>query len=230
MRDVIGEKFNRLTILKYSYTNNHKKKVYTCLCDCGNVRDVVYGSLSSGLTKSCGCLKKEKSRINGLKNKDSGKHNMSNSTTYQSYADMKSRCYNQNHKKYDRYGGRGIKVCDRWLESFENFYEDMGEKIKNCTLDRIDNDGDYKPDNCRWATITQQNINREKSDMWGIRKETNGKYSMRISREHFVRYSTSTRDISFLLCLRDIWVNEYNMDREKWIQRTVNKEYKKDME
>lgn len=99
---------------------------------------------------------------------------MSNSTTYQSYTDMKSRCYNQNYKKYHRYGGRGIKVCNRWLESFENFYEDMGEKIKNCTLDRIDNDGNYNPENCRWATITQQNINKEKIDMWGIRKKQTG--------------------------------------------------------
>lgn len=106
----------------------------------------------------------------------------------------------------------------------------MGEKPKGFTLDRIDNNGNYEPNNCRWATITQQNINKEKSDMWGIRKEKNGKYSMRISRERLVRYSISTKDISFLISLRDSWVNEYNTDREKWIQRTLKKEYKRDME
>ena len=230
MKNIIGERFGRLTILEYSYTNKHKKRVYTCLCDCGNVKNIVYNSLSSGLTKSCGCLKKEKSQATGLKNKDSGKHNMSNTSTYRSYVDMKNRCYNKHSKKYYRYGGRGITVCDRWLESFENFLEDMGEKPNGLTLDRIDNNGNYEPNNYRWATITQQNINKEKSDMWGIRKEKNGKYSMRISRERLVKYSISTKDISFLISLRDSWVNEYNTDREKWIQRTLKKEYKRDME
>ena len=155
---------------------------------------------------------------------------MSGSNTYQTYCDMKSRCYNHNHKKYHRYGGRGIKVCDRWLESFENFYEDMGDKPKNCTLDRIDNNGIYSANNCRWATITQQNINREKSDMWGIRISPSNKYHLRVCREGLVRYSVHTYDISFLLHLRSKWVDEYDEDNNKWIKRTINKEYKKDME
>jgi hypothetical protein len=94
----------------------------------------------------------------GIK-KGNTRHDMSRTPEIRSWQHMKGRCYNENDKKYPRYGGRGIKVCDKWLESFENFYEDMGDRPPRTSLDREDNDGNYEPGNCRWATSKQQSNN-----------------------------------------------------------------------
>lgn len=90
-------------------------------------------------------------------------HGMTNTPIYKTWKRMKDRCSNPNNKNYKYYGGRGIKVCDRWVNSFENFYEDMGDKPKGLVIDRINNDGNYEPNNCRWVTITENN--RNKSDI-----------------------------------------------------------------
>ena len=151
--ELSGVKFNRLRVVSKAYTNKHRKVVWECLCDCGNTSFVTTRELKSGHTKSCGCLKKE--RI--INQSQKGFHQKNNKAEYNSYSSMKNRCYNSNCPHYDRYGGRGISVCDEWFESFETFLNDMGKRPSlEHTLDRIDVNGNYEPSNCRWATDQQQ--------------------------------------------------------------------------
>jgi hypothetical protein len=123
------------------------------------------------------------------------KHNMSKNLEYAAWKSMKARCYNRKKGNYNKYGGRGIYVCDRWLNNFENFFSDMGPKPnKNYTLDRINNNGNYEPSNCRWATRSGQSQNQglkntNTSGAKGVRKTKNGKYLARIgfnSKDHYL--------------------------------------------
>lgn len=133
--------------------NGHYYGIFKC--DCGTIKIIERGNVSSGKTKSCGCLKKEKMRS------EKTTHGLTKTPTYVSWAQMKTRCLNPNYSEFFYYGGRGIKICDRW-SSFENFIADMGKRPKGKTLDRINTNGDYCPDNCRWATPLQQSRNRRK--------------------------------------------------------------------
>lgn len=136
------------------------KKKHKCICDCGNITYVNLNNLRNGHTKSCGCLQRK------LASKKAKTHGMSKTPEYRAYYLMKNRCYNKNYYLYHRYGGRGIDVCERWLESFENFYLDMGcRPSKNHSLDRIDNNKGYSPLNCRWATNEEQNRNKSNTIM-----------------------------------------------------------------
>ena len=157
---MIGEKFGRLTIIaEIEKTSARRMK---CKCECGKEKDVFLNHLRSGKTKSCGCYNIE---VSTQKIVEVGtKHGLYKHTLYQTHNAMKHRCSNPNHKKWILYGGRGIKVCDRWLgeDGFKNFLEDMGERPEGTTLDRINNDGNYEPTNCRWATDSEQNKNRRK--------------------------------------------------------------------
>lgn len=134
------------------------KRLANCICQCGNRFITELYAIKSGHTKSCGCYHRECAR------KLSRTHGQSQSGTYGIWRAMKARCNNPNNKKFSIYGGRGIKVCERWLK-FENFLSDMGERPKNLTIDRIDNDKGYTPDNCQWATIAEQNQNL-RSNRW----------------------------------------------------------------
>lgn len=155
-----GDRYVRLVIVseaeRYISPGGQSRRMVNCMCDCGQAVTVRTSSLRSGLTLSCGCLQAERAAQSG---RDSATHGMTDSDTYHVWQSMKQRCENEKHECYDHYGGRGISVCERW-QSFENFLVDMGECPDGLTLDRRDNNGNYEPGNCRWATWFQQNSNR----------------------------------------------------------------------
>jgi len=156
--NLIGKRFNRLTVIGKVNNNKFGKTQWECLCDCGNKIIVVGGSLKSKNTKSCGCLNIEKSRERIIK--QSTTHNMSNHKLYNTWQQMKYRCYNLNNNCYKYYGGRGIFVCRRWRNSLNNFIKDVGSKPKGKTMDRINNNQSYGPWNIKWSTHTEQMNNR----------------------------------------------------------------------
>jgi hypothetical protein len=164
--DLTGQTFSRLTVISRAEKDKRNKSQWNCLCSCGKNIRVVARSLKSGGTKSCGCLNTEKRKTNNLI------HGMSYSPEYTTWKSIKARCYGKNSLT-QLYRDKGIKVCDRWLESFENFYEDMGDRPSSKhSIDRIDNDGDYCPENCRWATAKEQSNNRSKNVKMTLDGET----------------------------------------------------------
>lgn len=152
---MIGKRFGKLTVIGYGGSDG-KNSAWLCRCDCGNESIVRRPNLRSGITQSCGCNR----NANWLVTHGQARKGVNRTKVYRAWADMKTRCYNSNWKEYHYYGGRGITVCERWLNSFENFYADMGDSPEGMSLDRINNDGDYEPSNCRWATSSQQAYNR----------------------------------------------------------------------
>lgn len=165
--DLTGKRFGRLVVIKQGGRTNQNAIMWICECDCGNIKEVSIGHLTFGDTKSCGCLATDSLMGRVVT------HNKRHTPEYIAWAHMKTRCYNVKCDMYYAYGGRGIRVCDRWLNSFENFYSDMGNRpSKKHSLDRFPNvNGDYEPTNCRWATTTEQAGNRT-NNKW---IECNGK-------------------------------------------------------
>lgn len=167
--DLTGQRFGRLIVIKRDGVTDSKHTRWLCKCDCGNFSYVSKVNLKNGSTKSCGCLKKE--RFTNYK------HGKVTNKLYYIYNGMKSRCYNHNNKAYKYYGERGINICDEWLDkkngfiSFYNWAIQNGYK-ENLSIDRIDVNGNYEPDNCRWATNIMQANNKRTNVKISFNNET----------------------------------------------------------
>lgn len=163
--DLTGQRFGRLTVIR---TASERTKTgnfqWVCYCDCGTEVNVISNNLRNGHTKSCGCYERE--RISETQ----ATHRQSHKRLYNVWSGMKQRCYNKKSKFYKDYGGRGIKVCEEWRHDYQAFhdwayangYDEAAPKWK-CTIDRIDVDGDYHPENCRWVDMKTQRHNRRDS-------------------------------------------------------------------
>jgi hypothetical protein len=152
--NLAGQIFGRLTVIeeaeRHIQANGKPVRRWLCRCECGNEKVVAQPTLSNGHVRSCGCLHRDTVSTHGLKF----------SPLYKTWVAMRQRCFDENCTAYPRYGGRGITICERWGK-FENFLADMGERPEGNTLDRIDNSKGYEPSNCRWATNSEQQRNRD---------------------------------------------------------------------
>lgn len=161
----VGDKYGRLEVMALL-----RGAACVCRCECGTTKEFLRRNLRSGATKSCGCYKAESNRQRFTTHGQAagGKERP---LVYGVWSTMKSRCLNPNFPKYQIYGARGITVCDRWL-TFANFYEDMGDPPPGLTLERRDNDGNYEPGNCVWASRAQQSRNKRTNRFFTIDGET----------------------------------------------------------
>lgn len=151
--DLTGRRVNKLTVLRRADTDGHQP-AWVCICDCGREKTVLGMHLRAGRPKSCGCA------TNAAISSGLRRHGMTGSVEWRSWVAMRDRCMNPRNKAWKHYGGRGITVCQRWQESFENFYADMGARPPGTSLDRKDNSLGYTPENCRWATEEEQHNNK----------------------------------------------------------------------
>lgn len=168
LKDLTGQKFGKLTVIKKIGTDKRYNTLWLCKCECGNDKIVARDKLVVGHTKSCGCARKEHAiKLNKI-------HGLSNTKIGYTWRGMKSRCYNPKNENYKNYGERGIKICDEWLNDFMNFYNwalNNGYK-EDLSIDRIDPNANYEPSNCRWITLKEQARNTRRNHMITYNNET----------------------------------------------------------
>lgn len=157
--DLTGQRFGMLVVSEFVERNKRGMARWLCLCDCGNEAVKTLGNLRSGHSKSCGCLRSTTTT------REKTTHGMYGTPTYKSWSSMITRCNNPANHKYPDYGGRGIKVCERW-HAFESFLADMGERPTGKTIGRIDNDGHYDPSNCQWESGKKQGRNKRNTRLF----------------------------------------------------------------
>lgn len=164
---IVGKKFGRLTVVDRAENLANSNTRWLCRCDCGTFKVVSKAALHSGYTKSCGCLQME----SRLKHGQAGR--TSRSLVYDVWNQMIQRCENKKHKWYKYYGGRGISVCARW-HKFKNFIDDMGPRPDGYSIERVDNNGNYKPSNCVWIPVNEQQKNQRRPYRLSAEKTTTG--------------------------------------------------------
>lgn len=177
-KDLTGFRHGRLVAIKQCGKHKNGRPLWLCICDCGNEILVSSQGLApnSGSSRSCGCILLEKNRSRPNRGPTNKKHGESQNRTgeYVSWISMKQRCHDEKHSNYTLYGAKGVSVCDRWRNSFENFLADMGrKKHTDYSIDRIDPKGDYEPGNCRWASQPEQQSNRTNNRfavVFGVRR------------------------------------------------------------
>jgi hypothetical protein len=183
-KDLTGQKFGLLTVLEFSHNDEKSRTFWIVSCDCGSPPKVIGGRhLTSGKIKSCGCYRKNLKKIHGL----------SSTPEHVAWQNMIARCERPSHPEYYRYGGRGIKVCDEWRKRFDAFIDYIGPRpSKKHVLDRIDNNGNYEPDNVRWVTHSQSNTNRRYGkfgrDLPKGVFEVNGRFMAYLKKEGSILY------------------------------------------
>lgn len=191
-KNIVGNKYGKLLVLEATEKRSSNRNIiWKCLCECGNIAFVTTNSLNSGHTKSCGCLLNYNTLSQaGKKGGSIGKHYLSKTNLYKVYNHMIYRCYNKKNISYKNYGGRGIKVCEEWKNDFMSFYNwaiNNGYRA-DLTLDRIDVNGNYEPNNCRWATIKEQANNKRNNRFVEYKNE---KYTIsQLSDKMNVKYNT----------------------------------------
>lgn len=211
--DVTNERYGKLVALRFVKTDASKRTLWEFKCDCGNTIIKRLGDVRTGDTKSCGCLHRK------TLSEEGSMHKKINPRTYQAWNDMKQRCLNPNRTNFKNYGLRGITVCERWINSYENFVNDMGEAPLNYSLERVNNDGNYNPDNCKWATRSEQNHNKRlrsdnNSGLRGIHQRKSGKWRVNIKHLGKVIYNKTFDTIEQAAIARNEFIISNNLPHQ----------------